>query len=143
MPLEDLQQASLLLIQALNIRENYMHLSAQNFPTITSRFLSSVDGATAKLDDFQHDDRKTIAGKLIVLYGCLKRSKIIPDSLISLHSDFRRDSRKACWNKPPDSFIPDFESDFELDLLLRNVSLKGIPNPDSYPLYISVSQPGE
>lgn len=40
-----------------------MRLSAQNFPTITSRFLSSVDGATAKLDEFPHDDRKTIEGK--------------------------------------------------------------------------------
>ncbi|XP_067012263.1 AMP deaminase 2 isoform X2 [Anabrus simplex] len=60
-PLEDLTQASRLLVQALHIRERYMAVSHQTFPSITSRFLRSVDsGAPHIIDDIQHEDRKTI-----------------------------------------------------------------------------------
>jgi len=63
-PLEDLQVASRLLIQALHIRENYMQMSYQTFPSITARFLRQVAGAagTQASDDVQHEDRKTIQG---------------------------------------------------------------------------------
>ncbi|XP_067135225.1 AMP deaminase 2 isoform X2 [Centruroides vittatus] len=43
-PLEDLQQASELLIQAIRLRERYMAFSNQSFPTLTSRFLRLADG---------------------------------------------------------------------------------------------------
>ncbi|CAD1472912.1 unnamed protein product, partial [Heterotrigona itama] len=61
-PLEDLQQASQLLVQALAIREKYMNNSKQSFPSITSRFLRSIDKRPISSDDeVQHDDRKAIA----------------------------------------------------------------------------------
>ncbi|PSN34054.1 AMP deaminase 2 [Blattella germanica] len=60
-PLEDLQQASRLLVQALHVRERYMAISHQTFPSITSTFLRSVDsGSPHLLEDIQHEDRKTI-----------------------------------------------------------------------------------
>lgn len=61
--MEDLHQASQLLVQALAIREKYMNNSKQTFPTITSRFLRSVDKRPhSSDDDFQHDDRMAIEG---------------------------------------------------------------------------------
>ncbi|KAJ9573863.1 hypothetical protein L9F63_008723, partial [Diploptera punctata] len=60
-PLEDLQQASRLLVQALHVRERYMAMSHQTFPSIASTFLRSVDsGSPHLLEDIQHEDRKTI-----------------------------------------------------------------------------------
>lgn len=61
--MEDLQQASQMLVQALAIREKYMNNSKQSFPSITSRFLRSIDRRPVSSDDeVQHDDRKAIAG---------------------------------------------------------------------------------
>ncbi|XP_018340811.1 PREDICTED: uncharacterized protein LOC108747674 isoform X8 [Trachymyrmex septentrionalis] len=63
-PLEDLQRASKMLVQALAIREKYMNNSKQSFPTITSRFLRSIDKRPLTTDDeVHHDDRKAIKGK--------------------------------------------------------------------------------
>ncbi|XP_063222825.1 AMP deaminase 2 isoform X2 [Bacillus rossius redtenbacheri] len=61
-PLEDLQQASGLLVQALYIRERYMAVSQQGFPLVTSRFLRSLDSSCQHhlLEGVQHEDRKTI-----------------------------------------------------------------------------------
>lgn len=60
-PLEDLQRASKMLVQALAIREKYMNNSKQSFPTITSRFLRSIDKRPLTTDDeVHHDDRKAI-----------------------------------------------------------------------------------
>ncbi|XP_047512528.1 AMP deaminase 2 isoform X4 [Pieris napi] len=42
-PLEDLQQASSYLVQALDIRKRYMDISNQTFCSITARFLRSID----------------------------------------------------------------------------------------------------
>ncbi|CAH2044839.1 unnamed protein product, partial [Iphiclides podalirius] len=42
-PLEDLQQASSYLVQALEIRKRYMEMSQQSFATITARFVRSMD----------------------------------------------------------------------------------------------------
>ncbi|VVD04347.1 unnamed protein product [Leptidea sinapis] len=42
-PLEDLQQASSYLVQALEIRKRYMKMSSQNFENITARFLRTMD----------------------------------------------------------------------------------------------------
>lgn len=70
--MEDLQQASQMLVQALAIREKYMNNSKQSFPSITSRFLRSIDRRPVSSDDeVQHDDRKAIAGiysKFMKLY---------------------------------------------------------------------------
>ncbi|XP_011708010.1 PREDICTED: AMP deaminase 2 isoform X1 [Wasmannia auropunctata] len=62
-PLEDLQRASKMLVQALAIREKYMNNSKQSFPTIPSRFLRSIDKRPLTTDDeVHHDDRKAIKG---------------------------------------------------------------------------------
>ncbi|XP_023950489.1 AMP deaminase 2 isoform X2 [Bicyclus anynana] len=45
-PLEDLQQASSYLVQALEIRKRYMDMSQQSFATITARFLRTIDSDT-------------------------------------------------------------------------------------------------
>ncbi|XP_015915019.2 AMP deaminase 2 isoform X2 [Parasteatoda tepidariorum] len=42
-PLEDLQQASTLIQQALKLRQKYMSVSQQSFPAITARFLKPRD----------------------------------------------------------------------------------------------------
>ncbi|XP_015175667.1 PREDICTED: AMP deaminase 2-like isoform X1 [Polistes dominula] len=61
-PLEDLQQASQMLVQALVIRERYMNNSKQSFPSITTKFLRSIDKRpVTSNDEVQHDDRKAIA----------------------------------------------------------------------------------
>ncbi|XP_023166871.2 AMP deaminase 2 isoform X6 [Drosophila hydei] len=41
-PLEDLERASTLLIEALKLRAHYMEVSDQSFPTTTARFLKTV-----------------------------------------------------------------------------------------------------
>lgn len=64
-PLEDLEHASSLLIQALEIRERYMSLSMQSFPQTTERFLKSVHNKTMT-DDVEYEDKRTTAGKPIV-----------------------------------------------------------------------------
>ena len=52
-----------MLVQALAIREKYMNNSKQSFPTITSRFLRSIDKRPLTTDDeVHHDDRKAIKG---------------------------------------------------------------------------------
>lgn len=62
-PLEDLERASTLLIQALELRARYMSLSDQSFPTTTSRFLKTVQNRD-RFNNIEYEDRKTIAGKL-------------------------------------------------------------------------------
>ncbi|XP_023708984.1 AMP deaminase 2 isoform X4 [Cryptotermes secundus] len=60
-PYEDLEQAARLVVQALHVRERYMAISHQTFPSTTSRFLRSVDsGCPHLLEDIKHEDRKTI-----------------------------------------------------------------------------------
>ncbi|XP_075748780.1 AMP deaminase isoform X8 [Rhipicephalus microplus] len=43
-PLEDLHQASKLLVSALRLREKYMEISHQSFPKATKRFLNQLKG---------------------------------------------------------------------------------------------------
>lgn len=43
-PLEDLHQASKLLVSALRLREKYMEISEQSFPKATKRFLNQLRG---------------------------------------------------------------------------------------------------
>lgn len=63
-PLEDLQHSSLLLVKALRIRERYMTMSHQTFPTTTARFLHSLNAdKTRTLNEIKHDDKMTIEGK--------------------------------------------------------------------------------
>lgn len=67
---EDLQSASKLLIVALEIREKYMSMLGQTFPSITSRFLESVYSKSKK--EFKHEERKTIEGSSRVYFIFLK-----------------------------------------------------------------------
>jgi len=57
-PIDDLESASKLLIKALNIREKYMRLSHQGFPSYVDRFLSTMKGVPVK--DQHLMDRATI-----------------------------------------------------------------------------------
>uniref|UniRef100_A0A034V9N6 AMP deaminase n=1 Tax=Bactrocera dorsalis TaxID=27457 RepID=A0A034V9N6_BACDO len=59
-PLEDLERASTLLIQALELRERYMLHSGQSFPTTTRRFLKTVHERN-RFGTIEHENRKTIA----------------------------------------------------------------------------------
>lgn len=60
-PLEDLEQASRMLIQALRIRERYMEMSFQNFLPLASRFLRSFDCELPRRNSqIVHEDKKTI-----------------------------------------------------------------------------------
>jgi len=61
-PLEDLEKASCLLIQALDLRERYMTISHQSFPQTTGRFVRARQEKDAHV--VHHDDKKTIAGRL-------------------------------------------------------------------------------
>lgn len=63
-PMEDLDHASRLIIQALQLREKYMDLSQQSFAETTAHFLKSVLEKNL-MNNIQHEDRKTIAGKLL------------------------------------------------------------------------------
>ena len=42
--MEDLQNASKLLVQALGVRERYMRMSRQRFPNVCQSFLRRLDG---------------------------------------------------------------------------------------------------
>ncbi|XP_065363471.1 AMP deaminase 2 isoform X4 [Calliphora vicina] len=59
-PLEDLERASTLIIQALEMRSRYMSISEQSFPTTTSRFLKTVHESD-RFNKIQYEDRKSIA----------------------------------------------------------------------------------
>lgn len=64
-PLEDLERASKLLIQSLELRERYMTMSQQSFPQTTGRFVRARQEKDANV--VHHDDKKTIAGELCSL----------------------------------------------------------------------------
>lgn len=61
-PLEDLERASKMLIQALEMREHNMAIAHQSFPHATGRFVRTHQEKDAKF--FHHDDRKTIDGEI-------------------------------------------------------------------------------
>ena len=58
---DDIHRAASFLVEALSIRERYMRMSRQSFPTTTSRFLHSVDEGYCH-NDIVHEDKKTIEG---------------------------------------------------------------------------------
>lgn len=62
-PLEDLEHASNLIIEALELRERYMSLSMQSFPQTTERYLKSVHNKQMT-DIVEYEDKRTTAGKL-------------------------------------------------------------------------------
>lgn len=68
-PLEDLERASRLLIESLELRERYMTMSQQSFPQTTGRFVRARQEKDAHI--VHHDDKKTIAGELRTLFESL------------------------------------------------------------------------
>lgn len=56
MPLEDLERASKLIIQALEVRKKYMKLSHQSFSSTAARFLDP------NKQQQHHDDKQSIEG---------------------------------------------------------------------------------
>ena len=72
--MEDLQNASKLLVQALGIRERYMRMSRQRFPNVCASFLRRLDDDDEKekaekaekprpRSGTLSDDKASIAGK--------------------------------------------------------------------------------
>lgn len=67
--MEDLREASELLIRALLIREKYMAGSMQNFPETTSRFLRQVHEHPPLInlaETVEHEGRKSIKGRAFI-----------------------------------------------------------------------------
>ncbi|XP_014293002.1 AMP deaminase 2 [Halyomorpha halys] len=60
-PIEDLERASKMLVEALKIREEYMSRSHQTFPILTSRFLRSIHRKDYMSNSVEHDDKMSIA----------------------------------------------------------------------------------
>lgn len=56
MPLEDLERASRLIVQALEIRKRYMKMSHQSFSSTAARFLDPHK------EQQHHDAKQTIEG---------------------------------------------------------------------------------
>nr|UAW06711.1 deaminase [Kerria lacca] len=57
---DDIQRAATFIVEALSIRERYMLVSKQSFPTTASRFLHSVDEG-CMFNNIIHEDKQTIA----------------------------------------------------------------------------------
>ncbi|KAK7578161.1 hypothetical protein V9T40_010366 [Parthenolecanium corni] len=57
---DDIHRAASFLVEALCIRERYMRMSQQSFPTTTSRFIHSVED-NYTYHNIVHEDKKTIA----------------------------------------------------------------------------------
>ena len=70
--MEDLRNASELLLKALEVREKYMKFSHQSFPNLVKRFLMSMGSSGSPLpgneayDDGTHDGRATLEGMNIL-----------------------------------------------------------------------------
>ena len=63
-PMEDLQSASKLLVKALEIRERYMRMSQQEFPSSVHEFLYRDRGNKIKEQGlYHHLKRATLEGK--------------------------------------------------------------------------------
>ena len=66
--MEDLRNASELLLKALEVREKYMKYSHQSFPNLVKRFLMSMGSSGSPLpgneayDDGTHSSRATLEG---------------------------------------------------------------------------------
>lgn len=66
--MEDLRNASELLLKALEVREKYMKFSHQSFPNLVKRFRMSMGSSGSPLpgteayDDGTHDGRATLEG---------------------------------------------------------------------------------
>ena len=79
--MEDLRNASELLLKALEVREKYMKYSHQSFPNLVKRFLMSMGSSGSPLpgneayDDGTHSSRATLEGNFILI-------SIFPKSLI-------------------------------------------------------------
>ncbi|XP_023322406.1 AMP deaminase 2 isoform X2 [Eurytemora carolleeae] len=72
-PVEDLHSASKLLIQALNIRDKYMRVSRQGFPSSVDRFLSTLSGNPKP--EIHLMDRATIEGNPALLKRLLEERR--------------------------------------------------------------------
>ena len=71
--MEDLRNASELLLKALEVREKYMKYSHQSFPNLVKRFLMSMGSSGSPLpgneayDDGTHSSRATLEGNFILI----------------------------------------------------------------------------
>ncbi|XP_054257177.1 AMP deaminase 2 isoform X2 [Macrosteles quadrilineatus] len=114
-PLEDLHQASRLLVQALHIRERYMEMSHQSFPPLTARFLRSFDNkAPHYYKNIQHEDKKTIADPTTSSPGPSPGYHIDSDTLSD--SDIRNLLLRDTWQDHPVHAPPSTTSPWECEI---------------------------
>ena len=76
MPLEDLRSLSEMLVKGLEIREKYMQVSNQRFPSYVKRFLASKNGTQEKFltpGTSVTKNKVSISGKLF--YNINNKSK--------------------------------------------------------------------
>ena len=88
-PMEDLQSASKLLVKALEIRERYMRMSQQVFPSSVHAFLYRDRGNKIKEEGlYHHLKRATLEGILyfykLSLTSCYKKVSVFRNSNIQL-----------------------------------------------------------
>ena len=87
--MEDLRNASELLLKALEVREKYMKYSHQSFPNLVKRFLMSMGSSGSPLpgneayDDGTHSSRATLEGKFLIPL-ILPNTKLLIVSTIKL-----------------------------------------------------------
>ena len=68
-PVEDLKNASKLLVKALEVRQKYMKMSHQSFPNMVKRLLRSMhdkngdDGHHDDPEEVEHQDKATLEGE--------------------------------------------------------------------------------
>lgn len=84
MPLEDLERASKMLVEALRIRQSYMAMSHQNFCQTAARFLDP------DREERKHGDKQTIEGKFdqLTSFICCKIQKVVLQTFNILFSCF-------------------------------------------------------
>ena len=73
--MEDLQSASKLLLKALKLRERYMKMSRQKFPTLVDAFIC---GSQGKEESNGCHSKPTIAGKSYTLLNLPKSAFNVP-----------------------------------------------------------------
>ena len=57
------ENASAMLVEALQLRWHYCIAAEHSFPSTTARYLRSVSEAQHHVDELVHDDKCTIKGK--------------------------------------------------------------------------------
>ncbi|CAH1112397.1 unnamed protein product [Psylliodes chrysocephalus] len=114
-PLEDLERASKLLIQSLEIRQRYMEMSYQNFSTTVARFLDPMRAQK------HHDEKQSIEDVIQFTNDFYTMCNMIADGPL----------KSFCYRR-----LSYLSSKFQLHVLLNELrelaSQKAVPHRDFY-----------